>query len=385
MQRVIAATGGRNEYGLLRTAVKALNARPGLRCEVLAAGNHTDPKFGRTIREIEQDDVPIAGVVEMTMPDDTNVSMARCLGHGLAAATEALDPLDPALVLLLGDRFEALAVALGAYYLRTPIGHVHGGDVTQGGVMDDSVRHAVTKLSHLHFAATQQSAERILQLGEEPWRVHVVGAPGLDAMVQGEHATKDEVCAQLDWDGEQPLILGTQHSNPVAPEAAADEAAAVLEGVCSLGLPTVFTYPNQDAGHQAIIEKLHEYAEAHPHLRVRRSLGHRLYAGTLAVAAAVVGNSSSGLIETSLFGVPTVNVGDRQKGRERAENVIDVPCDRGAIRQALKRCLYDEEFRETARGCAKPYGEGRAGEAIAGIIEGLDLTEPRLLRKQITY
>jgi GDP/UDP-N,N'-diacetylbacillosamine 2-epimerase (hydrolysing) len=385
MRRIIAATGGRNEYGLLRTAVKALNGRCGLRCEVLAAGNHTEPRFGGTIREIERDDVPIAGVVEMIMPDDTNLSMARCLGQGVAAAAEALDSLDPALVLVLGDRFEALAVALAAYYRRTPIGHVHGGDVTRGGAMDDSARHATTKLSHLHLAATQQSADRIVRLGEEAWRVHVVGAPGLDAMAQGRHATKDEVCAQLDWDGQRPLILGTQHPNPAAPEAAADEATEVLEGACGLGLPTVFTYPNQDAGHQAIIDKLHEYREAHPQLRVRRSLGHRLYAGTLAAAAAVIGNSSSGLIETSLFGVPTVNVGERQKGRERAENVIDAACDRGAVRQALERCVYDDTFRETARGCSKPYGDGHAGERIADVIEGLDLRDPRLLRKQITY
>lgn len=384
MRRVVAATGGRNEYGLLRPAVKALNARPGIRCEVLAAGNHTDPKFGRTIGEIEQDDVTIAGVVEMTMPDDTNLSMARCIGHGVAAAADALAALDPAMVLLLGDRFEGLSVAVAAHYLRTPIGHVHGGDVTQGGAMDDSVRHAITKLSHIHFAATQQSADRILRLGEEPWRVHVVGAPGLDAMAQGDHATKDEVCAELGWDGEQPLILGTQHPNSALPEAAADEVTEVLEAVCSFGLPVVFTYPNQDAGHQAIIDKLHEYERLHPHLRVRRSLGHRLYAGTLAVASAVVGNSSSGLIETSLFGVPTVNVGDRQKGRERAENVIDVPCDRRAIRKAIDRCLHDDGFREKARTCSKPYGDGRTGERIADIIDQLEPGQP-LLRKQLTY
>ncbi len=384
MRRIVAATGGRNEYGLLRTAVKALNSRDGLRCEVLAAGNHTDPKFGRTMREIEQDEAPIAGVVEMTMQDDTNLSMARCIGHGVAAAADALTRLDPAMVLLVGDRFEGLAVAVAAYYLRTAVGHVHGGDVTQGGVMDDSARHAITKLSHVHFAATQQSGDRILHLGEEPWRVHIVGAPGLDAMAQGDHATRDEVCAEFEWDGQQPLILGTQHPNPAVPEAAGDEVTEVLEGVCGLGLPTVFSYPNQDAGHQAIIDKLHAYAERHPHLRVRRSLGHRLYGGALAVASAVVGNSSSGLIETTLFGVPTVNVGDRQKGRERAENVIDVPCDREAIRQALDRCLYDNGFRESARTCSKPYGDGRAGERIADIIHRLDLGQ-RLLRKQITY
>ncbi len=384
MRRVVAATGGRNEYGLLWTTVQALNAQPGMRCELLVAGNHTDPKFGRTIREIEQDDVPVAGVAEMTMPDDTNLSMARCVGHGVAAAADVLAAIEPELVLVLGDRFEGLAVAVASYYLRTPVGHVHGGDVTQGGVMDDSARHAITKLSHVHFAATQQSADRIRRLGEEPWRVHVVGAPGLDAMAQGDYAPKDEVCAELGWDGDQPLILGTQHPNPAVPERAAEEVTEVLEAVRAVEVPAVFTYPNQDAGHQAIIDRLHEYEARHPQLRVRRSLGHRLYAGTLAVASAVVGNSSSGLIETTLFGVPTVNVGERQTGRQRAENVIDVPCERDAIREAISRCLNDSAFRAQAKACSRPYGDGRAGERIAHVIQELR-TGPRLLRKQITY
>jgi GDP/UDP-N,N'-diacetylbacillosamine 2-epimerase (hydrolysing) len=384
MRRVMAATGGRSEYGLLRTAIKALNSRPDLLCEVLVAGNHTEPKFGRTIQEVEQDGVPIAGVVEMTMPDDTNLSMARCVGRGLTCVAEVLAAREPEIVLLLGDRFEALAVAVAAHYLRTPIAHVHGGDVTQGGLMDDSARHAITKLSHVHLAATRQSADRILGLGEEPWRLHVVGAPGLDAMAQGDYAPRDEVCAELAWDGELPLVLGTQHPNPAEPDAAADEVTEVLEAVCDLGLPSVFTYPNQDAGHQAIIDRLHDYAERHPQLRVRPSLGHRLYAGTLAAASAVVGNSSSGLIETTLFGVPTVNVGDRQKGRERAENVIDVPCERQAIRDALDRCIGDDHFRARAKACSKPYGDGRAGERIADVIAGLS-TNQSLLRKQMTY
>jgi len=384
VRRVLAATGGRNEYGLLRSAVRALNARADLRCELLLTGNHLDPRFGSTVSEIEADGSAVAGVAEITMSEDSNRSMARCLGEGITAITDLLWEQKPDLVLLLGDRFEALAAALAAYYLRIPVGHVHGGDVTQGGVLDDSVRHAITKLSHIHFAATRASAERIIKLGEEPWRVHVVGAPGLDGIAQGGYAGRSEVARQLDWDGIEPLIVGTQHPNSGSPEAAGEEAVEVLEAVVSLGCRAVFTYPNQDPGHQAIITRLEEYAARCPRLGVRRSLGHRVYIGALACAAAVVGNSSSGLIETTLFGVPTVNVGDRQRGRERAENVIDAPCDRHAIAEALHTCLSDTAFRTQARGCSKPYGDGRAGERIADIIAGLAF-EPELLRKQITY
>jgi len=381
---VLAATGGRNEYGLLRSAVRAINARPDSRCELLLTGNHLDPRFGSTVSETERDGFAVAGVAEMTMPDDSNRSMARCVGEGVTAIADILWQQKPDLVLLLGDRFEALAAAVAAYYLRVPVGHIHGGDVTQGGVLDDSARHAITKLSHVHFAATRASAERIIKLGEEPGRVHVVGAPGLDDIARGEYASRSEVARQLDWDGTEPLIVGTQHPNSGAPETAGEEAIAVLEAVVRLGCPAVFTYPNQDAGHQAIIARLEEYAARCPQLRVRQSLGHHLYIGALAAASAVVGNSSSGLIETTLFGVPTVNVGDRQRGRERAENVIDVPCERPAIAEALSRCLSDVAFQAQARGCSKPYGDGRTGERIADTIAGLTFG-PELLRKQITY
>jgi UDP-hydrolysing UDP-N-acetyl-D-glucosamine 2-epimerase len=381
---VIAATGGRNEYGLLRGSVRAINEQPGFRCELLVTGNHLDPRFGATIREIEQDGFPIAAVADMAMPDDTSQSMARSLGRGIAAIADVLPGLEPDLMLLLGDRFEAFGAASAAYYLRVPVGHIHGGDVTQGGVLDDSVRHAITKLSHVHLAATKRSADRLLRLGEEPWRVHVVGAPGLDALAAGEHAPKDEVARELGWDGETPLVVMTQHPNSGSPQAAGDEAAEVLEAIAQTECLAVCTYPNQDAGHQATIDKLHEFGARLPHIVVRKSLGHRLYAGALAVASAVVGNSSSGLIETSLFGVPTVNVGNRQEGRERAENVIDVPCERSAIAEALSRCLHDQAFRDQARRCTKPYGDGHAGERIAEVIVGLSFG-PELLRKQITY
>ncbi len=384
MRRVLAATGGRNEYGLLRSVVRAINGHADLRCELIVSGNHLDPRFGETAAEIEADGSPVAGIAEMRMPDDSNRSMARGVGQGVAAVADILWQQKPDLVLLVGDRFEALAATVAAYYLRLPVGHIHGGDVTQGGVLDDSVRHAITKLSHLHFAATRQSADRILRLGEEPWRVHVVGAPGLDSIARGEYATRDEVARELDWDGTEPLIVGTHHPNSAAPETAGHAIAEVLEAVVSVGRPAVFTYPNQDAGHQAIINTLRAYALQHPGLRVRPSLGHRLYLGALAVAAAVVGNSSSGLIETTLFGVPTVNVGDRQQGRERAENVIDVPGERRVVAEALNRCLSDKAFQARARACSKPYGDGHAGERIAEIIAGLTFG-PKLLRKQITY
>lgn len=392
-RKIAIFTGNRAEYGLQYPILKAVDAHPALDYQLVVSGAHLDPLFGRTLEEIRGDGFRVAAEVKIDMDAGSLFSTAQAIGSGVLSLSRVLAELRPDIVVVYADRFEGLAAVIAASQTNFPTAHIEGGDLTEGGALDDSVRHAMTKLAHLHFTTNQQATNRVLAMGEEPWRVHTVGFPAIDLIEEGRFSTIAEVQAQLGLDAARPIVLFTQHSVTTEFDRAAEQIAAslaALEKLAGSGVQVVVTYPNNDAGGRAMIERIEALAaRAVPGITVRRSLGRYLYHGVLALArvanARVVcaGNSSSGIKETPAFGCPAINIGSRQDGRLRGANVVDVGYDTAAIAAAIQRGLNDEAFREQCRRADNPYHLGNAGRKIAEVLASVPLGE-RLLRKRMT-
>lgn len=392
-RKVAVFTGNRAEYGLQYPILKAVDSHPQLDYQLLVSGAHLDNNFGRTLDEIRNDGFRIDVEVKIEMNVDSRISTAQAIGSGVLAISSALEKLSPDIVVVYADRFEGFAAVIAATQMNIPTAHIEGGDLTEGGALDDSVRHAMTKLAHLHFTTNQQATNRILAMGEEPWRVHTVGFPAIDLISEGRYATPDEAVEKLGLDLARPIVLFTQHSVTTEFEQASEQLQPSLKAIRTLadqGVQVVVTYPNNDAGGRTIIAGLTALAgESIPGIQVHRSLGRHLYHGVLALArnpaikVICAGNSSSGIKETPAFGCPTVNIGSRQEGRLRGDNVIDTGYDDQEIVTAVNRCLHDEEFRMTCRMTDNPYYLGDAGKKIATVLADVPLNQA-LLRKAMT-
>lgn len=381
MRRVCVVTGTRAEYGLLRRLMKLISEASDLELQVVVAGMHLSPGFGLTVREIEKDGFLVAAKVDMLFSSDRVTAMAKGVGVGIYGMAQAFESLSPDVVVVLGDRVEAFAAAAAASLSNILVAHLHGGDKSQGG-LDESMRHAITKLAHLHFAATEVSAERILRLGEEPRRVFVVGAPGLDEILHTNLMTAHELSQLFAFDFTKEVISVAQHPVSTEPENAAGQMRETLEAVRSLGLPAIVISPNSDAGSHSMLEVLGEY-QALPNFRVVKSLKRRQYLSLLRWSRVLVGNSSSGIIEAPFLGTPVVNVGTRQSGREQAGVVIQTDYRREEIASAIQKALYDPQVREALKEVRRVYGEGRASERIVELLRTLPFEG--LHQKTITY
>lgn len=393
-QRTVAVfTGNRAEYGLQYPILRAIDRHPDLDYRLLVSGAHLDPNFGRTLDEIRADGFRIDAEVKIEMDAASLFATAQAIGSGILAISRVLNDLRPDMMVVYADRFEGLAAVIAASQMNIPTAHIEGGDLTEGGALDDSVRHAMTKLAHLHFTTNQQATNRILAMGEEAWRVHTVGFPAIDLISEGRFASATEIVEKLGLDMSRPVMLFTQHSVSTEFSQAAEQLApslVAIERLASEGVQTILTYPNNDAGGQAIIERLEAFGAASiPGTQVCRSLGRHLYHGVLALARdpslriACVGNSSSGLKETPAFGCPTVNIGSRQEGRLRGENVLDADYDAASISAAMRQCLYNEDFRALCRRAENPYWLGDAGPKIAEVLATVPLDQ-RIIRKRMT-
>lgn len=393
-RRVIAIfTGNRAEYGLQYPILKAIANAPNLEYRLIVSGAHLDPQFGRTLEEIRADGFDVHAEVKIDMESDTLAATARAIGSGVVSMSRALETIRPDLLLVYADRFEGFAAVIAGTQMNVPTGHIEGGDLTEGGALDDSVRHAMTKLAHLHFTTNQQASNRILAMGEESWRVHTVGFPAIDLIAEGHFASPEALRRDYGIDLARPLVVFTQHSVTTEFDAATAQvrpSLAALERLVADGVQVIATYPNNDAGGRHIISELEGFASrVGPPLQLHRSLGRYNYHGLLAIAqlpearVVCVGNSSSGIKETPAFYCPTVNIGSRQEGRLRAENVIDAPYEAEAIYVAIRKALYDADFRDRCRAAANPYGMGNAGQRIVDVISGVPL-DARLLRKRMT-
>ncbi|MGQ0732907.1 MAG: UDP-N-acetylglucosamine 2-epimerase [Acidobacteriota bacterium] len=380
--RVAVVTVGRSDYGILRPVLEKILEEPTLELRLIVGGAHLMEQHGHTIGEIEQDGFEIAERVDMLVAADTPEAAAQSSARGVAGFADAFVRQRPQIVLLLGDRFEMHAAAVAAVPLRIPIAHLHGGEITEGA-MDEQYRHALTKLAHLHLVATEDAARRVVQMGEEPWRVIVTGAPGLDNVQARPAGSLDEVAARHGIALARPFVLVTYHPETIAAGGSAGAVVELLAALESAPVDLVFTAPNADPGHVSVLEQVRGFLARRPGAWLVSNLGTHDYFTLMGAASAMVGNSSSGLIEAPSFALPVVNVGDRQRGRLRAANVIDVIATREAIADGLRRAL-GEAFRASLVDLRNPYGDGRAAARIVNALVGLG-GDARLLHKRFHH
>lgn len=370
--RICVVTGTRADYGLLRPVLRRLQEHAHHELQVVATGAHLSPEFGLTAAQIEEDGFTIDARVEMLLSSDTPVGVTTSMGLGTIGVAEALDRLAPDLLLVLGDRYEILAAVQAALVARVPVAHLSGGDVTEGAI-DDAIRHAVTKMSHLHLVTNEDAARRVMQMGEDPNRVVVAGNPGLDDLLAFSPLSRPELQATLGLRLRPRNLLVTYHPVTLAEESPREASAALLGALDDLGdeIGIVITLPNADPAGRVLIDAAREFAAARDHVVAHSSLGQERYWSVLKAVDAVVGNSSSGLTEAPAVGVATVDIGERQRGRLRAPDTLWAPPRRDEIATAIRRALEQE------RAVASPYGDGHATDRVLAALDAV--TDPRSL------
>ncbi len=379
MRTIGVVTVNRSDYGIALPILRRIKEDAQLTLHLFVSGAHLSPEFGLTVRAIEADGVPIGSRVEMLEPSDAPEGIAASMGRGVAGFAEAFARNRPDLLLVVADRFEMHAAALAALPFTIPVAHLHGGELSQGA-FDDALRHSITKLSHLHFVAAEPYAQRVVQMGEEPWRVTVSGAPSLDHLRTMPLLTPEALRARWSLTLEPAPLLVTYHPVTLEHEATEWQVGELLAALEAAGRPIVFTLPNPDTRGRAIARMIRAFVERHPEARLIESLGTQGYFSLMACAAAMVGNSSSGIIEAPSFGLPVVNIGTRQEGRIRGENVIDVGYGREEIVRGI-RDATDPALRARLRGLPNPYGDGHAAEIIVDRLAHIPL-DRRLLMKR---
>ncbi len=365
-------TTSRADYSHLYWPLRELAAHPEVELGVFALGAHLSPEFGSTLRQIERDGFPIQARIECLLSSDTDTGMAKTIGLAILGLADALTAWRPDLLLLIADRYEMLAPASVALALRIPIAHIEGGEISQGAI-DDSVRNALTKLAHIHFTSTETARQRVIAMGEEPWRVHRAGAPSLDHLRRSALLDRAALEARLGLTLTSPTLLAAYHPVTILKDTTA-EADALFAALAQAPGQLVFVYPNSDAGSYALIERTKALAKSRPHTCLFVNLDVVTYWSLLGQVDVLVGNSSSGIMEAASLGLPVVNVGMRQQGRERARNILDVQAETKAILASIRRGL-DPVFRQSLRGMTNPYGEGTAAETITKVLAGVSLTD----------
>ena len=371
LRKVVYVTGTRADYGLMHETLKTLNEDANIHLDIVATGMHLMDEFGYSVDEIKKDNFNLH-IINQTFKKDDEASMSDFIGKLTADLTNLMSELKPDVVLLLGDRGEMLAGAIVASYLQIPIAHIHGGDVSS--TVDDSTRHAITKLSNIYFAATEKSASRIRQMGENPDNIFVVGAPGLDSIIKCKDNI-DENYLKDKYDITKDFAIVLQHPVSLEIDDSSFQIQQTLDALISTDYQIILIYPNADAGGRSMIEKINEYD-----VDAYKNIPHDDFIGLLSLASVLVGNSSSGIIESSLFKLPVINLGTRQQGREKAENVIDVDYNRDEILSALK-FIESEDYKKQLESCINPYGDGKACERICKILKEIELNDD-LLNKQ---
>jgi GDP/UDP-N,N'-diacetylbacillosamine 2-epimerase (hydrolysing) len=353
---------------LLRWLMGEIQNHPQLELQVIATGMHLSPEFGSTYREIEEAGFEIDARVEMLLSSDTNTAVTKSMGLGVIGFSDAYERLAPDIVVVLGDRFEIFAATSAAMIAGVPVAHLHGGETTEGA-FDEAIRHSITKMSHLHFVAAEEYRQRVIQLGEHPGRVFNFGGMGIDAIKRIKLLSREELERSLELSLGAKSLLVTFH--PVTLEGGASSAAQMGELLAALedldDTTLIFTMPNADTGGRELSAMVQEFAQRHPNAKVYTSLGQLKYFSCLAQIDGVVGNSSSGLAEAPSFKIGTVNIGDRQKGRLKADSVIDCEPNRVAIQVALET-LYSAEFQASLAAVSNPYGNGGASESIVKVL-----------------
>jgi len=367
-KKISVLTATRAEYGLLKPIIEKLNKNEELDVRIVATGAHLSPEFGLTFKEIEKDGFTIDEKIEILLSSDTPSSISKSMGLAMISFADYFSKLNPDLLIVLGDRYETLAVATTAMNQRIPIAHLYGGETTEGAI-DESIRHAITKLSYLHFTSTEEYRNRVIQLGEHPSRVYTVGASGIENVLNEELLSKSELEMDLGISLSEPYAMVTFHPVTLENNSSEKQIQSLLE-VCKehSDLNFIFTKANADAEGRIINQFIDEYAKENSNIIAFTSLGMRRYLSALKYCSLVIGNSSSGLVEAPSFGVPTVNIGDRQKGRLQASSVINCEPEQDSISQALDRAT-SKDFKEKAKKTVNPYGEGDTSNKVVEVIK----------------
>ena len=379
-RRIAVVTTSRADYSHLYWPLHDLSRHPDIDLQVIAMGAHLSREFGRTIGEIESDGFSIAARIDCLMSSDTDVGMAKTIGMGTLGLADCLGRIRPDLLLLIADRYEMLAPASVALALRIPIAHIEGGEISEGAI-DNTVRHALTKMSHVHFTSTFAARERVIALGEEEWRVHCAGAPSLDHLRRDTLLSRQQLEERLNVELKSSSVVITYHPVTILRDTTqeVDELFAALREVPG---QLLFSYPNADAGSRRLIASTEQFVADRPDTHLFVSLGALTYWSLLRQVDIMIGNSSSGIMETPSFALPTVNVGMRQQGRERARNILDAAPERADILAKIA-IARSKHFRASLEGMENPYGDGHASEKIVEVLASVPLGEKLLIKKMM--
>ena len=377
-RRIAVVTTSRADYSHLYWPLRLLAEDARVELRLIVMGAHLSPEFGATIHEIEKDGFAIAARIECLLSSDSDVGMAKTIGLATLSLSDVLGEMRPDILLLIADRYEMLAPAAVALALRIPIAHIEGGEISEGAI-DDAVRNALTKMAHLHFTSTFAARDRIISMGEEPWRATRAGAPSLDHLRKSNLLSREEVAAKLNVQLEGSAMVIAYHPVTLAMDSL-EEADELFAALGSVNSQLIFCYPNADAGSRALIERTTAFLTKRGNGKLFVNLDAVTYWSLLRQAQVFLGNSSSGIMETASFAVPTVNIGERQRGRERAANVIDAPANREAVLSAIA-LARSSKFRESLRGMTNPYGDGTASEKIVDVLTSAPLGRELLAKK----
>ncbi len=377
-RRICVWSGKRGGFGAMTPTMNLIADHDDMELKVVVTDQHLYDRFGRTVEEVEGR-FRVDAAIDMGQEGDSNADRGRAVGVCLTKSIDVLADLAPDILLVIGDRGEVFAAGIAAHNLRIPIAHVQGGDVS--GSLDEPVRHAITKLAHIHFPSTELSADRIRRMGEEDWRIHVVGDTHIDQIILGDVTPEEELRRRYGL-SDEPFVLVLQHSDSTVADQSGAQMAETMAAVSDAGVRALLVYPCSDQGFEGIIGEIEKAANP-PLVTVHKNIPAPDFVGLQKLAAALVGNSSAGLIEAPYFGLPAVNIGDRQIGRERAGNTLDVAYDRAAISQALDQA-FDQGFRKKLCDLTPPFGDGTAYRRIVEVLAGVELG-PALLNKRMTY
>ena len=378
-RKICVITGTRAEYGLLRWVMQSIKDDSELTLQIIATGMHLAPEFGMTYREIENDGFQIDYKVEILTSSDTPVGIAKSMGHGMIGFADALHKLQPDLIVVLGDRFEIFSAVSAALVARIPVAHLHGGEATEGA-FDEALRHSITKMSHLHFVAAEEYRKRVIQLGEQPDKVFLVGGLGIDNIKRLKLLNRTELEASLEFKLGPKNLLITFHPVTLESATTTNQMKDLLSVLAELqNTKIIFTFPNADTDGRALIQMVERFVDQHENARAYPSLGQLRYLSCIAQVDGVIGNSSSGLTEVPSFHKGTVNIGDRQRGRLQATSVIQCEPTRQGIASAIER-LYSNKFQATLPQVCNPYGSGGASDKVISTIKSYPLES--IIKKQ---
>ena len=379
MRTIGVVSVARSDAGIYRPLLRRIQSAPDLRLHLYVSGSHLAPEFGMTVQELVRDGFAIGSRIESLLSSDTPEGIAKSMGLGLLGFAQDFAAHRPDLLVVLGDRFDMYAAALAALPFKIPVAHIHGGELTQGAI-DDALRHSMTKLSHLHFVSTEEYGRRVRQLGEEDWRIVVAGALSLDNLSELTLLSAAELAARWGLNAAEPFVLATFHPVTLEYEQAEWQIGEFLAALEACGLPVIATLPNADTGGRKLIERWRQFAAVRPNVRIVDNLGTQGYFSLMKLAAALAGNSSSGILEAASFELPVVNVGTRQQGRVRAANVIDTGYERAAVLAGLRKAA-DPTWRKNLQGLRNPYQRGHAAATIVEKLRTVSLDE-RLIKKR---